>query len=244
MGDRRCAVCARVGDLDDHHVAGRAHLPDVIVPVCRTRHLAWHRLIRAAGSNLSGLGIAAQLTAIAVGFRVVLEDGAALGEDPVGERARVRACTECALSLIDAVFGEPLTSKGVAMPPRAARPLAANGSRVCLPRQPRTERERRERSISFSAGMLPALAALLEAILPVGVKPEPRYLVERLGGIDPERLADGACAAEASKPTPELPRRLAELFDGDTPTLAELGQALLTGVQDLERIANVRAADV
>jgi hypothetical protein len=219
-------------------VAGFAHLPAVTIPVCRTRHTAWHRLLEGAGVNLVGRSVADQLSAIAVGFRVVLEDATALGEDPHDVRARLRARTEFALSLTEAVFGKSHVTDGVSLLPRSPRPRTEEGSRHCLPRPPRSMRERRQRSVALMVGMLPALAALLEAILPAGLKAEAFHLAERLRNIDPERLADGACLENRPGRQSELLRRLPELFDGHTLTLGELGHALAAGVGDLEAVAN------
>lgn len=243
---RRCVTCARTtGGVEYHHVAGDAHLPAVKVPVCRSRHLgAWHRAMRTAGVDLSADGsLRAKLRATAVGFRVVLEDGSALADDPTAARLSIRSRTALSLELIDVALA---ANERPVLPSRRVNPRPGRGD--CAPRSPRTQAERRERTHAFVSGLLPALAALLEALLPA--QHDTLDLPGRLRRIDPAALSDAALVRYSdAKPGVEITQQVNSITTdgfrdnlGRDDLLAVLGGALDLCVSELERIARGEAA--
>jgi hypothetical protein len=161
----RCVVCGQRGSLDAHHLAGVRHLPDAVLPVCASRHIAWHRRLRAAGIDLAAKlrGSRELLRAVALGFGVVCEDAALLAADPAGTRAMVRADVEELLLLTDA--DTPVRSPVMPTVRHLAGTSPGDGQRDCQARRPRNQREARRRSLAFATGILGALAAVFDAVI-------------------------------------------------------------------------------
>ena len=246
----RCIVCGRSGDIEFHHVAGVAHLPNVIVPVCRTRHVAWHRTLRDAGVVLSAQDHAddclrERLIATAFGFRVILEDGAMLSDDPPVTRAAIRRRTEAGLAAIDsAALGEggAPTSAPLRTRRSSSAPPPGEGERDCRARVPLDDRERSHRMEAFLSGLLGALAGLLDASLPPELAA--LQLPGRLRRINPAQLAVGVEALEGPGCGAQVIRRVAGILSGpEGLLLANLGQTLEVCVEALELLAHEGRAD-
>ena len=47
-----CVVCAATSAVDQHHPAGRRHIPGWLVPLCKRCHLDAHRLLASGGVPL------------------------------------------------------------------------------------------------------------------------------------------------------------------------------------------------
>lgn len=239
-----CVVCGRADDVHLHHVALAAYLPAVTVPVCRSRHAAWHRRLYTAGAVLGGtreggsVGERGRLLTIAVGFRVVLEDGAALADHPLGVRASVRRRTAATLSLIDAVLPAPPGQSAVAVRPcsrgSAPRPLLSEDLGDCRPRSARGARRHQWRAELFIGWALGALAGLLEAILPGEL--DGLGLSRRLRAIDPSRLAAVALGAEGEEPASHVD--VEGIASRPVESVAEGGSGLDALVSELEAWSN------
>lgn len=171
----QCVICGADGDLELHHVAGHANVAAATVPVCRSRHDAYHELLRDAGVQLargSGDDPARCLWAVACGFSAVIAESAkACGGDPALVDAIERFLIDCARLLT--LLAPPESAIGpdpIANDRRRARRTRAGHTRQrrgreCASRPAATPGEIDARGAAFIRGFLPAIAATARELL-------------------------------------------------------------------------------
>lgn len=235
---QRCIVCGRADHLRLHHVAGRANLPTVVVGICKSRHPAWHRLLRARGVDLLADNAHAWVYAVLNGFAVIFEDASALSDDPRASRIGLRRSLEQNLALAGRFLPAKAAGDGeVAVPPPRRAPTRGSTSdgRDCRPSRPRSQGEQRGRAEAFVGGLVGALADLLDALLPAELAP--LDLPARLRRIDRRSLALAALNSRGKTTDTAWRSKMTTLRETRKPSLDQLGACLDACVSSLEAMA-------
>ena len=181
----RCVICGRVGELQLHHALHR--LIPFKVPVCTSRHTAWHRLLSSLGWHGGG---PAAWSAVLRGFDALVWHLAAFDDDPETLRAHMRHRLAICYRL--AALADSLSRDSAGKPARSGTELAAVGERSgdCRIEPPKNVRRGRSRQRSAISLLLRALASILDWA-PLTAEVCAVEAPRRLRALDPARLLDG-----------------------------------------------------
>src|SRR5947209_7017475 len=122
-GEPRCLVCGRSGDLEWHHVCLRGLFPTVQVPLCRSRHIAIHKLLRISGVSLKPNAdrLVERLSTVLHGFHVLIEYLAPLSSEPGPFLVAQRSRRERVGLLLERLSEENGSNSGATLPVRSNR---------------------------------------------------------------------------------------------------------------------------
>lgn len=181
----RCVTCGRVGEVQRHHALHR--LIPFEVPLCTSRHTAWHRLLSSLGWHGAG---PATCSAVLRGFDALVWHLAAFDDDPEALREHMRQRLAICYRL--AALADSLTGDSAGKPARSGAELAALGERPgdCAIEPPKSTRGGRSRQRAAISVLLRALASFLDWA-PLSTEVCAVQAPRRLRALDPARLLDG-----------------------------------------------------
>jgi hypothetical protein len=215
------------------------------VPICRSRHIAIHALLRMSGVSLKSSPdrLLERLSTVLHGFYALIEQIAPLTDDSAGFLVSLRSRRERAALLLERLSDENRSDMGATLPARSKRPVRAERKRDCNAEPARSDRERIVRLTGWCRWCLLALADLLDALLPAGTLPDGVADRIREVGRKADRLVLAADAPGVALASSYMSERLETwLFDREgLPSLGELQDALANYVSFLAELADAGA---